>query len=171
MAKPFNDLFLDAASQLVTTKSRYVKSKILPSWQEDEALQNISWGDQLKGSKHWLEYKRRNKKRNHIESLVKSSTNTNTKPVWDALNISKLNSKEIDIKLSYDALNDRFVSIAKLLTSHLQRPPRVHGKITLKLLSCVPEFTHLDLIAYLKDVPSSKATGVDIITQEKKPRF
>ena len=42
MAKPFNDLFLDAASQLVTTKSRYVKSKILPSWQEDEALQNIS---------------------------------------------------------------------------------------------------------------------------------
>ena len=122
-----------------------------------------------KGSKDWLEYKRRNKKRNHIESLVKSSTNTNTKPVWDALNISKPNSKEIDIKLSYDALNDRFVSIAKLLTSHLQRPPRVHGKITLKLLSCVPEFTHLDLIAYLKDVPSSKATGVDIITQEKNP--
>ena len=61
------------------------------------------------------------------------------------------------------------MSIAKSLTSHLKRPPRVHEKITLKPLSCVPEFTHLDLIAYLKDVPSSKATGVDIITQEKNP--
>ena len=57
----------------------------------------------------------RNKKRNHIDSLMKSSTNNNTKPVWDALNVSKPNSKEIDIDLSCDALNNHFMSIAKSL--------------------------------------------------------
>ena len=111
-----------------------------------------------------LDNRIRNKKRNHIESLVKSSTNTNTKPIWDFLNVSKPKSKEIDTDLSYDALNDHFLSIAKSLTSHLKRPARVHEEITPNLLSCVSEFTHLDLIAYLKDIPSSKATGVDNIS-------
>ena len=94
---------------------------------------------------------------------MNSSTNTNTNPVWDALNVSKPDSKEIDTDLSCDALNDHFVSIASSLTSHLKRPARVHEEITVKLLACLPEFTHLDLIAYLKDIPSSKATGVHII--------
>lgn len=173
MAKSFNDLFLEAASELVSTKSRYVKSDILPPWLDEEARQNMSLRDQLKRSKLWLEYKRqrnyvnnmiRNKKRNHIESLVKNSTNTNTKPIWDALNVSKPKSKEIDTDLSCDALNDHFVSIAKILTSHLKKPARVCEEIPPNLLSCVPEFTHMDLIAYLKDIPSSKATGVDNIS-------
>ena len=63
MAKSFNDLFLEAASELVTTKSRYVKSKILPPWLDDEVQQNISLRDQLKRSKLWLEYKRQ---RNYV---------------------------------------------------------------------------------------------------------
>ena len=53
MAKSFNDLFLEAASELVTTKSRYVKSKILPPWLDDEVQQNKSLRDQLKRSELW----------------------------------------------------------------------------------------------------------------------
>ena len=139
MAKSFNDLFLQAASELVTTKPRYVKTKILPSWLVDEAQQNISLSDQLKRSKHWLEYR----DRNYVNNVIRN--NTITKPIWDVLNVSKPKSKEIDTYLSCEALNDHFVSIAKSLSSYLKRPARLYEEITPNLFSCVPEFTRMDL--------------------------
>ena len=99
----------------------------------------------LKTSRHWFKYKgQRNyvnnlnenkKKRNHIESRVNNSTNTNTKPIWDALNIPKPKSKE---DLSCDTLNNHFVSITKILTSHLKRPARDVKKF-------LPTYCHVSL--------------------------
>ena len=173
MVEKFNQQLLSLVSQLVSVKSRFVKSKELPVWLDKEVQNEIKKRENLKKNGEWKDYKiQRNfvtnlikkKKKQSIGQLIKTSKPGDSRKLWSVLNVKSKKGSSLETPLTAEELNNHFSSIADNLTrgfpDSIQRLPPYEGR----QMSEFPKFTPHDVIRYLSSIPDKKATGKDGIS-------
>ena len=121
----FNQLFLFLVTQLVSVKSRFVKSKELPVWLDKEVLNEIKNSKNLKKNGEWKDYMiQRNfvtnliKKRRKqcIGQIIKTSKPGDSRKLWSILNVNSKKGTSLETSLTPEELSNHFSSIAHNLT-------------------------------------------------------
>ena len=173
----FNQIYCSLMKSLIITRKRFVKTDNLPKWLDNEVKKHMKLRDYLKRDGKWKEYKKRRnfvtnlikrKKKKAISEIINSNRN-NTKPLWDALNISSNKDRSLinNTKLTPNDFNRHFTSIAKSISKNIPTKDLVQAEerpyTTLRLSHWSP-FTPEICHKYLKTISDKKATGQDGIS-------
>lgn len=171
-------------------KSRFVRSKILPPWLDNEIRQNIAKRDRFKQLGRWDDYKQqrnyttnliKKKKRKYVSNIISESDNKQTKHLWTVLRNSQKTcilpdpdlfsttdhpDKPNNIALA-DAINSHFINITSTLVSvcpsvpNTTEPNPTKALNTTHMLNKVPLISRDEVILLFKDIKLNKATGID----------
>ena len=172
MLEQFNVQYGSLIGRLIVKKTRFVKSRVLPPWLDEEVRAEMKVRDELKLQEDWSGYRiKRNlvtnmirrKKKLHMDRLIKSSDKSfNTKPLWDALNVSSKKRPNYSSELHAEELNDHFTTIAEKITGSIRNDTCSDqtGFTQSKIVS-VPHVTPAECIKYLSGISNSKSTGCD----------
>mgnify|MGYP001801796681 CR=1 FL=1 len=180
----FTTIFKCNIHKLVKPKTRFVKSKIMPPWLDEEVRNLIKIRDHLKDKEKWKDYKRernlvtnmiKKKKKSHFKNLVKNSKSQNTKPLWEALNLKSKNPHSVcSSDITADVMNEHFSTVASKLCSKFVKdgfPSQVNSNqyaIKGKLLLFKNFSPAASVCFYLKEVLSNKSTGPDGISVQMR---
>ena len=178
LVESFNSIFLALASKLIQQRTRFVKSRTLPDWLDDNVKFHMKLRDRYKSQGLWDLYRtqrnkvtnliRRNKKK-HMTKLVEEAKGHNTKALWQALNITtgnKTTAGSSTADMSSHLLNEHFTTVAAKLSRNFlpvsdedSNSQYLHPSI-----SQFPPITKSALYKILKSIPVSKSTGPDNIS-------
>ena len=189
MLQLFTDTLLHCISKHLKLKHRYVKSRQLPAWFDQDIQESIRKRDLLKQSNCHAEYRRarnyttnliKRKKSNYLDNIVKNSNNRQTKKLWDIIRNKEAQSTTISSiadptspqqlnsspQQIANTLNNHFTDISKLLidsdrTDQNGTPTTYQSTAT---MDCIPLITVHDVILLLNGISPTKATGHDLLS-------
>ena len=181
----FYELLIPILNKHAPVRRKRVKQQTLPGWLTSEIIEAMRVRDNFKKGKNFAAYK---KQRNKVTCLVRNAkrayfskminNNSDTAAIWKAMNnitgkSTNVNKPPVE-KISADAFNDHFLSIASSLikseTSSIepfQISPILNQLCTDKLKSydscTIPEMAVHEVGKYITELKNKKSTGLDTV--------